>query len=102
MPGSFEHAYYPVEIWTPLAFRDEQKLPRADAPRDLVVFTRLKPGVAFAQAKAEMRPLDKLTYKLCAHDPVQRRGAADYETGGAPSGTVLRDRPGLSPRDEQF
>ena len=58
MPSSFEHAYYPVDIWTPLAFGDDQKLPRADAPRNLVVFTRLKPGVAFAQAKAELRSLD--------------------------------------------
>lgn len=58
MPSSFKHAYYPVDIWTPLAFGDQQKLPRADAPSDLVVFTRLKPGVAFAQAKAEMRSLD--------------------------------------------
>jgi putative ABC transport system permease protein len=39
-------------------FGDEQRLPRADAPRDLVVFTRLKPGVAFAQAKAEVQSLD--------------------------------------------
>jgi predicted permease len=59
MPSSFDHAYYPVDIWTPLAFADEQTLPRADAPGELVVFTRLKPGVAFAQAKAEMQSLDK-------------------------------------------
>ena len=58
MPSSFSHAYYPVDLWTPLVFGEEQKLPRADAPRDLVVFTRLKPGVAFAQAKAEIQSLD--------------------------------------------
>jgi predicted permease len=58
MPSSFSHAYYPVDIWTPLVFGEEQKLPRADAPRDLVVFTRLKPGVTFAQAKAETQSLD--------------------------------------------
>jgi putative ABC transport system permease protein len=58
MPSSFAHAYYPVDIWTPLVFEEAQKLPRADAPRDLVVFTRLKPGVTFAQAKAEIQSLD--------------------------------------------
>lgn len=58
MPSSFAHAYYPVDIWTPLVFGEEQKFPRADAPRDLVVFTRLKPGVTFAQAKAETQSLD--------------------------------------------
>ena len=58
MPSYFSQAYYPFDIWTPLVFGEEQKLPRADAPRDLVVFTRLKPGVAFAQAKAEIQSLD--------------------------------------------
>ena len=58
MPSSFSHAYYPVDLWTPLVFGEEEKLPRADAPRNLVVFTRLKPGVAFAQAKAEIQSLD--------------------------------------------
>jgi len=57
MPSFFKHAYYPVDILTPLVFGDEQRRPRADAPRDLVVFTRLKPGVTFAQAKAEMQSL---------------------------------------------
>jgi predicted permease len=59
MPNDFRQAFYPVDIWTPLVFGDEQRVPRADAPRDLAVFTRLKPGLAFAQAKAEVQSLDK-------------------------------------------
>lgn len=59
MPNDFRQAYYPVDIWTPLVFGDEQRVPRVDAPRDLAVFTRLKPGLAFAQAKAEVQSLDK-------------------------------------------
>jgi putative ABC transport system permease protein len=59
MPSYFKQAYYPVDLWTPLAFGDEQRVPRADAPRDLVVFTRLKPGLTFAQAKAEVQSLDQ-------------------------------------------
>jgi predicted permease len=58
MPGYFKQAYYSVDVWTPLSFSDAQKLPRADAPRDLVVFTRLRPGITFAQARAEMQSLD--------------------------------------------
>jgi predicted permease len=58
MPAYFKQAYYPVDLWTPLVFGDEQRVPRADAPRDLVVFTRLKPGLTFAQAKAEVQSLD--------------------------------------------
>jgi predicted permease len=59
MPGYFKQAYYPVDLWTPLAFGDEQRIPRTDAPRYLTVFTRLKPGLTFAQAKAEVQSLDK-------------------------------------------
>ncbi len=59
MPGYFKQAYYPVDLWTPLTFGAEQRVPRADAPRDLVVFTRLKPGLTFAQARAEVQSLDK-------------------------------------------
>jgi predicted permease len=59
MPAYFKQAYYPVDLWTPLTFGAEQRVPRADAPRNLVVFTRLKPGVTFAQAKAEVQSLDK-------------------------------------------
>ncbi|MGC2402863.1 MAG: ABC transporter permease [Acidobacteriaceae bacterium] len=59
MPNDFRQAFYPVDIWTPLVFGDEQRVPRADAPRDLSVVTRLKPGLAFAQAKAEVQSLDK-------------------------------------------
>jgi putative ABC transport system permease protein len=59
MPASFKQAYYPVDLWTPLTFGDEQRVPRADAPRNLAVFTRLKPGLTFAQAKAEVQSLDK-------------------------------------------
>ena len=57
MPSYFKQAYYPVDILTPLIFGDEQRRPRADAPRDLVVFTRLKPGITFTEAKAEMQSL---------------------------------------------
>jgi predicted permease len=59
MPAYFKQAYYPVDLWTPLTFGAEQRVPRADAPRNLVVFTRLKPGLTFAQAKAEVQSLDK-------------------------------------------
>jgi putative ABC transport system permease protein len=59
MPAHFKQAYYPVDLWTPLTFGDEQRVPRADAPRNLVVFTRLKPGVTFAQARSEVQSLDK-------------------------------------------
>jgi putative ABC transport system permease protein len=59
MPGYFKQAYYPVDLWTPLAFGAQQRVPRADAPRNLVVFTRLKPGLTFAQAKAEVQALDQ-------------------------------------------
>ena len=59
MPNDFRQAFYPFDIWTPLVFGDEQRVPRANAPRDLAVFTRLKPGLAFAQAKAEVQSLDK-------------------------------------------
>ena len=59
MPGYFKQAYYPVDLWTPLTFGAGQRVPRADAPRDLVVFTRLKPGLTFAQAKAEVQSLDQ-------------------------------------------
>ena len=58
MPSYFKKANYPVDIWTPLAFSNEQRVPRADAPRSLAVFTRLKPGIGFAQAKAEIQALD--------------------------------------------
>ena len=59
MPSDFGQAFYPFDIWTPLVFGDEQRVPRADAPRDIAVFTRLKPGLTFAQAKAEVQSLDK-------------------------------------------
>jgi predicted permease len=59
MPGYFKQAYYPVDLWAPLTFSAEQRVPRADSPRNLVVFTRLKPGSTFEQAKAEVQSLDK-------------------------------------------
>jgi len=59
MPAYFKQAYYPVDVWTPLTFGPEQRVPQADAPRNLVVFTRLKPGVTFAQARAEVQSLDR-------------------------------------------
>jgi putative ABC transport system permease protein len=59
MPGYFKQAYYPVDLWTPLIFGAGQSVPRADAPRYLLVFTRLKPGLTFAQAKAEVQALDQ-------------------------------------------
>jgi putative ABC transport system permease protein len=58
MPSYFKKANYPVDLWTPLVFSNEQRVPRADAPRGLAVFTRLKPGIGFAQAKAEIQALD--------------------------------------------
>lgn len=59
MPDYFKQAYYPVDLWVPLVIGSEQRIPRADAPRNLIIFTRLKPGLTFAQAKAEMQSLDK-------------------------------------------
>ena len=59
MPGYFKQAFFPVDLWTPLTFGAGQRVPRTDAPRNLVVFTRLKPGLTFAQAKAEVQSLDK-------------------------------------------
>jgi len=58
MPGSFKQTYYPVDLWTPLAFHDDQRTPRADAPRQYVVFARLKPGIAMTQARTEVQSLD--------------------------------------------
>jgi putative ABC transport system permease protein len=58
MPGSFKQTYFSSDLWIPLAFDDDQRNPRTDAPRQYVIFTRLKPGVAMAQAAAEVRSLD--------------------------------------------
>jgi predicted permease len=58
MPGSFKQTYYPVDLWIPLAFHDDQRTPRADAPRQYVVFARVKPGIAMTQARAEVQSLD--------------------------------------------
>jgi predicted permease len=58
MPSYFKQTYYPVDLWTPLALGDDQRTPRADAPRQYVVFARLKPGVAMTQARAEVQSLD--------------------------------------------
>jgi putative ABC transport system permease protein len=58
MPSYFKQTYYPVDLWTPLVFGDDQRTPRADAPRQYVVFARLKPGVGITQARAEVQSLD--------------------------------------------
>jgi predicted permease len=58
MPSSFKHAYYSVDLWTPLAFAESQRVPNAEAPRQYVVFTRLKPGIGMTRARAEVQSLD--------------------------------------------
>jgi predicted permease len=58
MPASFKQTYYPTDLWIPLAFSDEQRTPQALAPRQYVVFARLKPGIAMTQARAEVHSLD--------------------------------------------
>jgi putative ABC transport system permease protein len=57
MPSEFEEASYPVDAWIPLVLPGEQSQQTTDAPRDLMVYARLKPGILLARAQAEMKAL---------------------------------------------
>jgi putative ABC transport system permease protein len=57
MPSEITQVAYPVDAWIPLALTSEQRQQEADAPRDLMVYARLKPGVTLAEAKAELKTL---------------------------------------------
>ncbi len=57
MPSEATQVAYPVDAWVPLVLTLEQRQQKADAPRDLMVYGRLKPGVTLAQAKAELKTL---------------------------------------------
>ena len=80
MPSYFKHAYYPVDLWTPLTFGEDERAPRADAPRQYVVFTRLKPGIAMSQAKAEVQSLDaRYSASLLKHSTDWRASVTPVE-----------------------
>ena len=57
MPGAITQAAYPVDAWIPLTLTSEQRQQKTDAPRDLMVYARLRPGVTLVQAQAEMKTL---------------------------------------------
>ncbi len=58
MPASFKQTYFPVDLWIPLAFGDEQRTPQPHALRQDVILVRLKPGIGMTQARAEVHSLD--------------------------------------------
>jgi putative ABC transport system permease protein len=85
MPGYFKQTYYPVDLWTPLVFGADQRTPRADAPRQYVVFARLKPGVATTQARAEVQSLDaRYSASLLKHSTGWRASVTPIEDYFAP------------------
>ena len=57
MPSEVTQVAYPVDAWIPLVLTSEERQQKAGAPRDLMVYARLKPGVTLAQAKAELKTL---------------------------------------------
>ena len=88
MPGSFKQTYYPVDLWIPLAFHDDQRTPRADAPRQYVVFARLKPGITMTQASAEVQSLDaRYSASLFKH-------STDWSASVTPMEEYLAQDPG--------
>jgi putative ABC transport system permease protein len=56
MPPDFEF-YRPADLWAPLAFTPQDAVRRA--PGNLIVVARLKPGVSFEQAQAEMGTISR-------------------------------------------
>jgi predicted permease len=85
MPSDFKQTYYPVDLWTPLVFGDDQRTPRADAPRQYVVFARLKPGVGITQARAEAQSLDaRYSASLLKHSTDWRASVTPIENYFAP------------------
>src|SRR4051812_22081483 len=60
-----------VDIWTPMAFRPDETDNKARGGHYINVAGRLKPGVTFAQAKAE---LDLIAKQLAVQYPDQQKG----------------------------
>ncbi len=56
MPADFAGPQ-PVDLWTPIAFTNEEKAPDNHGNEFLTVIARLKPGVTLGQAQAEMDTL---------------------------------------------
>jgi predicted permease len=63
MPFQFRLMSFQGELWVPLVLNEPQQSAAARQERDLYLFGRLKPGVSFKQAQANVKTLGTLAAK---------------------------------------
>lgn len=71
---------YVADVFTPLGQITEKAMQNREAHRGLNVFARLRPGVALAEARAELALIGQ---RLAAHYPKSNAGRSEVEPGRA-------------------
>lgn len=66
MPPGFRFLNFSAQLWTPLAFEDEQRKPENRHSNNMSMIARLKPGISIAEAQSQ---IDALNRSALAADP---------------------------------